>query len=119
MKACDLIPHPSTVPANAKANISQHQAACVQDRDLGTWLSRYLVRGRMKQMEKVKEKSPWTEVLEVNTRFLNSAMKWGRVLGWRGKSRVHRRLKTSVSDVEKTPQSEVFILKCNSHTEKE
>lgn len=70
MKACHLIPHPSAVPADAIVSISQQRAACVRDRDLGVGLRRYFVRGRMKQMEKVKERSPWTKVSGVNTRFL-------------------------------------------------
>ena len=47
MKACHLIPHPSTVPANAIASISLH-AACLRDRDLGIWPRWYLIRGSMK-----------------------------------------------------------------------
>lgn len=81
MKGCHLIPHLSTVLANAKASISQQRLPCVRDRDLGLWLRRYLIRGRKGRMEKVKERSPWTKVSEVNIGFFYSPIKWGRGLG--------------------------------------
>lgn len=47
MKACHLIPHPSIVPANTKASISQKHAACIRDRDLGIWLRWYKTKNEM------------------------------------------------------------------------
>lgn len=88
MKACYVIPHPSTGPANATASIAWPWAGCVRDRDLGTWLSRYLLRGRMTHVERVKQSSPWTEVLEVHTRLFNSAMNGGGVVMKRKKQSV-------------------------------
>lgn len=70
MKACHLIPQPSAVPADAGVSISQQRAACVRGRDLRVGPRRHFVRGRMEQMEEVKERSPQTKVSGVNTRFL-------------------------------------------------
>lgn len=64
MKACHLIPHPSTVLQRLK---QAFPSSALPVRGTETWPRWYLIRERMERMEKVKER--WTKVLEVNTCF--------------------------------------------------
>lgn len=58
----------------------------------------------MNRIEKVKECSPWTEVLEVHTGLFNSAMNGGGRWDEEKKAECgHHRLKPFVSDVGMSP----------------